>query len=125
MTGIGSWVKRLLTLRHAERKLAAVISVTSATPKQATVVLKPWCTLTGRLLDGKGSLGNRVLYGLPEYVITDKDGRFRMELLPPEHAYQIRFGRDEITEGTFPRPVTVKAGETLDLGDVVGKRAGE
>jgi RNA polymerase sigma factor (sigma-70 family) len=125
VAGIGSGVKRLLTLRHEERKLAAVIMVTSATPRQATVVLKPWCTLTGRLLDGKGSLANRVLYGLPEYVVTDKEGRFRIERLPPEHAYRIRFGRDEITEGTFPRAVTVKPGETLDLGDVVVKRRGE
>jgi len=87
--------------------------------------LKPWSTLTGRLLDGKGSLGNRVLYGLPEYVVTGKDGRFRIERLPPEHACQILFGRDEITEGTFPRAVTLKPGETLDLGDVVAKRPGE
>jgi hypothetical protein len=125
VAGIGSGVKRLLTLRHEERKLAAVMPVTSATPRQATVVLKPWGTLTGRLLDGRGSLGNRVLDGLPEYVVTGKDGRFRIERLPPEHAYQIRLGQDEITEGTFPRPVTVKPGETLDLGDVVVKRAGE
>ncbi len=102
-----------------------MILVTSATPRQATVVLKPWGTVTGRLLDGKGSLGNRVLYGLPEYVVTDKDGRFRIERLPPEHAYQIRFGRDEITEGTVPRPVMGKPGETLDLGDVVVRRPGE
>jgi hypothetical protein len=45
--------------------------------------------------------------------------------MPPEHAYQIRFGRDEVTEGTFPRPVTVKPAETLDLGDLVVKRPGE
>jgi hypothetical protein len=102
VTGIGSGVKRLLTLRHEEKKLAAVMLVTSATPRRATVVLKPWCTLTGRLLDGKGGLGNRVLYGLPEYVVTDKDGRFRIERLAPEHAYQLRFGRAEITEGTSP-----------------------
>jgi hypothetical protein len=100
------------------------VSLRGAMPRDFRF-LKPWGTVTGRLLDAKGSLGNRVLYGLAEYVVTDKDGRFWIERLPPEHAYRIRFGWHEFTEGTLPRPVTVKPGETLDLGDVVVKRPGE
>jgi hypothetical protein len=124
VTGIGPGSTRGQTLRHDERRLAAWVEITPDTPSPFAVTLKPWATATGRLVDPDGKpLAGRVLYGLPDYIVTDGEGRFRIEKLPPEHGFDVLASRDGTVFGRFPERVSARPGETRDLGDVRVKSA--
>jgi len=55
---------------------------------------------------------------LPEYATTDKDGRFRIERVAPDRAFELWVGRSGLMLGRFPEPVSAKPGQALDLGGV-------
>src|SRR5262249_48556229 len=112
MTGVGRGLTRYQYLRHEGKKLAAAVAVTPDTPSPHTATLKSWASITGRLSGGEP---RQVLYGLPEYATTDKDGRFRVEKLPPDHPLEVWVGQGEFRLGRFPEPVTLKPGEERDL----------
>lgn len=56
-------------------------------------------------------------------ITTDRDGRFRVEGLAPGLVYQINLSGTSpyITIGTVAPRVSVRPGETKDLGDVKGR----
>jgi hypothetical protein len=117
--GVGRGQARVQHLRHEGRKLAAVVEVKPESPAALTVTLKPWATVSGRLANGDPRLfANMTIYGLPEYATTDKDGRFRIEKVAPDHPFDLWVGRSGLLLGRFPDPVTVKPGQELDLGGV-------
>jgi hypothetical protein len=73
VAGIGRGVTRPQTFRHDGEELAAAVAVTPETPSPLTVTLRPWGAVVGRLTgDVPGGLAGVVLYGLPEYAVTDK-----------------------------------------------------
>ncbi len=97
------------------------------------VKLVPWGTLTGRLLDANGQprpgveLGSpdnqnrRVEEGpgsLPDHVKTDADGRFLAEGLAPGLKYDFHVLGNGGFFGAITKDLTIKPGETRNLGDV-------
>src|SRR5687767_11284612 len=78
VSGIGRGVVRRQILRQDERKLAAVIDAKPDTASPLIVPLKPWATVTGRFpRNAPERFEGAVLYGLPEYVVVDQEGRFK------------------------------------------------
>src|SRR5262249_30088501 len=79
VTGLAPGRARWRWLRHEQRKLAALVEVKADSPNPLTVVLRPWATVTGRLLgkDGKPLAFHRLL-GAPEQARSDAAGKFRL-----------------------------------------------
>jgi RNA polymerase sigma factor (sigma-70 family) len=129
---------RPVLFRHIEKNLVAVFELPKDTTKSITVRMQPGATITGRLVDANGQprpnvemdvsarddKGNSLGFSLPNKVKTDKAGRFRIETLLPGYKYELNdhygFLRDmlQLKDG-------LRAGETMDLGDVQLKRPGE
>jgi hypothetical protein len=119
VTGLGPDLPRLRMLRQDEKKLAGTVWVKGDARGPLTVVLRPWATLSGRLLgkDGK-PLGFHRLLGLPDAVRTDAAGRFRITGLSAEADYTVWVEDGEVTIGKLSGPVRLRPGEARDLGDV-------
>jgi RNA polymerase sigma factor (sigma-70 family) len=118
---------RWLYFHHREKQLRAAVLVRGDEKDPLTVRLQPCGSVTGRILDGKG-LGRPewTVYGWSEnqymslttgrwwqlYVSgrTDKQGRFRISLIPGV-TYNIIVGSQN-------HSLTLKPGESKDLGDV-------
>jgi RNA polymerase sigma factor (sigma-70 family) len=134
---------RLLQFFHAEKKLAGSLVVRGDEKGPLKVELGPAGTLTGRFVttDGKpladlemfadlsgpvadprqGLKPNVTVGSFPDRPRTDKDGKFRIEGLAPGLKYRpilLRGMYALIPEGEGRKGVTVKAGETKDLGDL-------
>jgi hypothetical protein len=92
----------------------------------------PGAAVTGRLVDADGrpragvelevrfqpkGWGSWVDY-FPEPVTTDREGRFRIEALPPGCKLRLSDGRG----GVLPLGDALHPGRTKDLGDVRTKR---
>lgn len=128
---------RRILLLHAERKLAGSLTVRGDEKEPPVVRLRQAGSVIGRILDRDGQplAGANIDLSSPDrsaselyrrlrqhrpMIRTDKDGRFRVEGIVPDVKFTLG-----ITQGrTFfigePRigARQVKAGETLDLGDV-------
>jgi protocatechuate 3,4-dioxygenase beta subunit len=124
---------RTLLFYHPERKLSASLILRGPPPKHLSVRLQASATLTGRVVDDDGKpVASLVLTDRPHfaddpperraacpegYYHTDKEGRFRVEGLAPGVKYNL-----VVPEQGFSKQVvfdvTVKAGETKDLGNV-------
>jgi protocatechuate 3,4-dioxygenase beta subunit len=132
---------RRLFFWHAERKLAGTLALRGDEKEPVVVRLGRARAVTGRLLDRDGQpladadiflnwsdpAGGQ-LYGGAQVrprVRTGKDGRFRFEGIVPELKFKLGISRGEtIFLGDPPIGVRrVKAGETLDLGDIRVKPA--
>jgi RNA polymerase sigma factor (sigma-70 family) len=124
--GVGEGWPRPRMIRHEEKRLAAALTVKADTPNPLTVTLRPWATLSGRLV-GKGGapLAYHRLLGLPGVVLTDSDGRFRADGLAAEADYTVRVEGPERLVGRLPGPIRLKPGEEKDLGDVRMKQPEE
>ncbi len=127
---------RLLQFRHDDKKLAGSLLVRGDEKGPLRVCLQRWGVLTGRLLtpDGEPLARVRVLclsevkadgQILPVatvelYVTTDKDGRFQIEGLQAGLAYKLGVLRVNVVDriSSAPNDLTVKPGETKDLGDL-------
>jgi hypothetical protein len=124
---------RQLFFYHRGRQLGAAILVRGDEKKPLTVRLQPCGAVTGRILDAKGqACPEWAIYGQSEnanmnnttgrwwqlYVSgrTNKEGRFRVEGLIPGVKYNIVVGPGH--------SMTLKAGETKDLGDTKVEDAG-
>jgi hypothetical protein len=132
---------RTVTCVHAGRKLAghAVLSGKEAGP--VTVRLRPWATLTGRLLDEEGKplpgAEVQVSYladsargffesGIPAQakgVKTDAGGSFRVEGVFPEMTVGLVFVKNVRFRdvGQKYRKLTLTPGQTTALGDIPSK----
>ena len=140
--------RRLLFL-HQANHLAGTLLVRGDEPGPLTVKLEPWGVVTGQLVtaEGKPLTGHQILSGegelitpegvrpppldagwLPDPVRPDKDGRFRVEGLVPGLKYRFDIAKDgyvaRIT-GIAARNITVRSGETKDLGKIVVERRDE
>lgn len=123
---------RRLIFRHVERNLAVTVSLRGNEPDPMSVKLQPAATLLGRALkaDGEPLAGARVsLYGYPPLaktargefspILTDADGRFRIEAIPGGTIAQLVLSPSgsPIVSHRLDN-VTVQPGETKDLGDI-------
>jgi hypothetical protein len=134
--------RRLLAV-HREKRLAGTLLVRGDEKGPLTVRLQPWGVVTGRLVtpDGKPHTGVEILTlggdvitaegvqprdpdagSLPGSVKPDKEGKFRLEGLVPGLKYTlsvVRAGYVVFISGSVgDKALTLKAGETRDLGDV-------
>jgi hypothetical protein len=132
---------RLLQVVHPEKNLAGSLVMRGDEPGPLTVRLGPAGVLTGRFVttDGKpladlhlsippGRSKSDVTIGsfLPG-PRTDEDGKFRIEGLAPGLTYSLALLKGHYLlqpDGDMTHGVTVKPGETKDLGDVKIKRPG-
>jgi hypothetical protein len=137
LTALDSQGGRSLIFLHPEKHLVKALEVRGDTPGPLTIRLEPAGTLTGRLVETGGQPrphvplavyfarkdDGSVALHLPERVTTDQDGRFRIEGVAPGLVYQIlEAGKQpNDTIAVVATRLSVKAGETKDLGDVKAK----
>jgi hypothetical protein len=135
VTGLTNHRIRSLAIHHEGRRLAGTLAVRDATPGPLVARLRPWGTVSGRLVDRAGQpragvalsyqdsyFGMRPFaHGFPRDVTTDSSGRFTFVGLVPEQEYVIKL----VPQDVFAPSVAVGAphaalpGETKDLGDVI------
>jgi RNA polymerase sigma factor (sigma-70 family) len=130
--------QRMLELRHEERKLVGFVELVEGARAPLCVKLQPWAEVRGRLLDpdGKPIVGAYIMSPgakLPSgqeyggvyfgYFQTAADGHFRVDGLTPgvEYHFSYRTLRPPVRAGTLPGDVTLKPGESRDLGDITAK----
>ncbi len=120
-----------ITFRQDDRQLVALLLARGDDDSPITVKMEPWGTVTGRVLDSDGKpIGKqRVIVratdeGVDRYHFGDSNaaGRFEATGLIPGLTYRIQGkvnkpGFVAIDGGVLP-PLTLKPGESLDLGDV-------
>jgi hypothetical protein len=125
---------RRVTILHAGRKLAGSVYLRGDEAGPLTGRLRPWGTVTGRILDGHGEPRAKVVvsetedmlfqwpaepYGLlPRGQQTGDDGRFRIEGLVPGLKYSASAPGPVTRFAVLFRDVTVAPGEVKDLGDL-------
>jgi hypothetical protein len=121
---------RPLVFLHNEKRLAGSLLVRGNEKGPVVVRLRPWGTITGRVVSPEGQPRARAHFSLqflvdvaPQIQMyppdghpkpgfwTDRDGRFRIEGLAPGIPYRL-------VGAHLTRSVSVKAGETRDLGDL-------
>jgi hypothetical protein len=132
VTRLKSGQSRRLLFLHEGRDLAGTISLRGDEKKPLCVRLQPAGSITGRLVDADGEPLARVqleafvshenlngVRALPQAVVTDNEGRFRLKGLAAELNYDagINSGRQGLTGFAF-KSKSVRSGETRDLGDV-------
>jgi hypothetical protein len=137
LTAVDPHGRRSLVFLHPEKRLVKALEVTGDARGPLTVRLEPAGTVTGRLVDEDGLPRPRVdmlvhftrkdtdslAEHLPRRITTDGEGRFRVEGLAPGLSYQINLAGKppNTTIGNVAVGLSVKSGETRDLGDVKGK----
>jgi hypothetical protein len=123
-----------LLFYHEGKQLAGAYVGDPDESGPVTVKLERYGTLTGRLIGDDGlpragvvMTGDRPFEegdsrfekgALPHPIKTDQDGRFRAPGLVPGMKYSLNVWRDEMIVGQAVKDVSIKAGETKDLGDV-------
>jgi protocatechuate 3,4-dioxygenase beta subunit len=132
MRGFNPRRPRELLFRHPETGLVGLGRPPKDNGGSIFVRLGPGATLTGRLLDAEGrpqadvalkayfrpdegpARPARSEYGSHERIRTDREGRFRIEALPPGYRFRllVEKGRDLISGNGL------RSGQTKDLGDV-------
>jgi hypothetical protein len=126
--------KRNILVLHEEKHLAGSLILQGDEKGPLTISLKPWGTLTGRLVTGDGQPRPDVEVTLERYgerltdpscgyhrirsFQTDKEGKFRIEALVPDLKYTMHVKNKGRLVGTVFEDLKVKSGETKDLGDV-------
>ncbi len=128
---------RLMLLQHLEKGLVGVVRPSKENGGKVTVELEPGAGVTGRLVDADGQPRAGVelepLFGVKEVdlgwpwsgypvgrIKTDREGRFRIEGLLPDH----KFGLSDRKGGVYSGD-TLRSGQTRDLGDVRMKPGNE
>ncbi len=132
--GLGPSEDRTVVLQHESRKLGRVIQVKPGddAKERVTVKLEPAATITGRVVDADGQPVPGALVGthpqpggafsprLPE-VVSGKDGRFTFANIPVGCQYGVyaRSGASYVdTKFAWKKDITVRPGETTDIGDL-------
>jgi RNA polymerase sigma factor (sigma-70 family) len=113
---------RLLQFVHDSRKLSGFLSLKGDEKGPLSLRLQPWGILIGRLITDQGEplAGANVGCGALG-AKTGKDGRFRIEGLAAGLKYDLFISKDfyvrEVVGGR-PKGLTIKAGDTRDLGEL-------
>jgi RNA polymerase sigma factor (sigma-70 family) len=141
VTGLEKEKTRLLQFVHFEKKLAGSLVVKGDDKGPVTVKLAAAGTLTGRLVspdgeplkDGqllalRGPIGepdvveeNPSVASLPSNISPDKDGKFRIQGVIPGLTYHLGYIKGNYLHrlgGAAEGKLTIKPGESKDLGDV-------
>jgi hypothetical protein len=138
VSGLDPQHPRYLQFRHDGRKLAGAVVLRGDEGGPVAVTLRPWGTLTGRLVDLAGASQpvrefrpghppkdrEAQAIALPGPVRTDEQGRFRIEAMVPDREYYLDVTRyfPEYGEffgvGRLGVPLVARPGETRDVGDV-------
>jgi RNA polymerase sigma factor (sigma-70 family) len=144
VTGLAKGKTRLLQFVHFEKKLAGSLVLKGDDNGPVTVKLAAAGTVTGRLVtpegepikDGelnalRGPIGepsvveeNPAVGSLPAHISPDKDGKFRIQGVIPGLTYHLGYNKGNYVHrlgGAAEGKLTIKPGETKDLGDVVVK----
>jgi hypothetical protein len=134
--GINPAAPRRLYFYHDGERLVGTVLVKGDETQPLTVCLQPWGTVTGRLVtDDNQPLGPVQLFanepganriGLPGHFVTDRDGNFRIEGLVPRVKFSVYFTKSApndaaAAEGYLFHQLSMKPGETRDLGTTKGK----
>jgi RNA polymerase sigma factor (sigma-70 family) len=127
---------RTVSFIHKDRKLIGHVTLRGDEKEAVTVRMEPWGVMNGRLVDGNGkpiagvrlgwhypSLPAPGLSPPPESLMTDGDGRFRVEGLAPELKFEITLGADEkngtvFSAGEVLKGLSLEAGQAKELGDI-------
>ena len=127
---------RVLQFVHDSKKLAGVFVLHGDETGPISVRLEPWGALTGRLVSPRGEplaglevscrleamRNGKSLNTTALFVQSDKDGRFRIEGLAASLTYRdFTVSKNHYVwdvAGGGPKNLTLKAGETKDLGDL-------
>ncbi len=127
---------RAVVARLVSKKLMGMATIDTQWHGPVTLQLRPWATLTGRLVDDQGRPRSRAVeimlddgklplhtvngrgYDRPTFPI-EPDGRFRIEGLVagPTYVLQVLQGGVQII-GTPAKGLVLEPGEARDLGDV-------
>ncbi len=132
MRGIGPRRSRELLFRHPAKGLIGLAPPPKAKGGSVSVTLRPGATIAGRLVNADGRPQANVAlnvrfgpkeradraaehrYSTHEPISTDREGRFRVEALPPGYAFRLWLRKgDELLSGDG-----LRWGQTKDLGDV-------
>jgi hypothetical protein len=129
--------RRSLIFLHPEKRLVKGVELPGDARDPVPVKLEPAGTIIGRLVEEDGQPRpdvdlqihfvrkdtDYVALHLPGHIRTDRAGRFRIEGLAPGVTYQINLAGKgpNFTIGSVVPRVSIKSGETKDLGDVKGK----
>ena len=125
--GLDDGQGREVLFYHAEKRLAVVLRVGGDDRGPLTAKLEPCGAVTGRLVTADGKPRAGALLQVSDWLLpggglqADKDGRFRIEGLVPGVAYTLDVVQNGQPAGHVFAGLTLKAGETRDLGDVVVK----
>jgi beta-lactamase regulating signal transducer with metallopeptidase domain/5-hydroxyisourate hydrolase-like protein (transthyretin family) len=125
---------RAVIIRHEARALGKVINVSPRTAQGGlvSVRLAPFATITGRVVDFDGK-PVAVAAIRPDLLpsgdftesiagaVTDDDGRFRVENVPVGCDYSLLV-LPRANDWLASKKVSVKPGETIDVGDIQPKR---
>ncbi len=135
VTGLTGHRIRGLAIHHEGKRLAGTLAIRDAEPGALVARLRPWGTVSGRLVDrsGRPRAGVTLTYqdsyagsrpfaqAFPKDVTTDSSGRFTFIGLVPERDYVIKL----VSQDVYAPPVSVggphavEPDETRDLGDVM------
>jgi hypothetical protein len=118
--------KRKLLFEHQARLLIVLAEIAAEGDEPLVVELKPWATVSGRVVgeDGEPRRDVQVVALEPPIpqVEVGQDGWFTIERLIPGVKYQFRPSiRNKLASLPLARDVVLKPGEARDLGDVVAK----
>jgi RNA polymerase sigma factor (sigma-70 family) len=122
---------RPLVFRHPGKRLAGYCQLRGDAQGPVRVKLQPWAVVTGRLLGADGRPRTRVdliFWSSPSLpgnrIRPDKDGKFCLEGLAPGLKYTLAVVKNgNVLDGWVFQGLTVRAGETKDLGHVRSQRS--
>jgi RNA polymerase sigma factor (sigma-70 family) len=126
--GLEAKDERPVVFIHADKHLAGAVKVRGDAKEPLTVKLEPWGIVTGRLVTEDGKPQSGVLLQIADRLLlnndyqTDKDGRFRIEGLAPGMQYTLAVVQNGKPTAQLFTGLTVKSGESRDLGDIQAKR---
>jgi len=131
VTGLTEHRIRVVLIHHEGRRLAGSLAVRDSEPGSLVVRLRPWGTVSGRLIDrdGRPRPGVRLSYQGPRFsnwstrffprdVMTDGQGQFSFEGLVPGREYILNVAAVDVPGPRVGEVHLLGHGEVKSLGDV-------